>query len=351
MSTARTITNADITTAYGASADGASWVTKQSPNTKAFLETHEDQNGIRTRTFDQVTGRIDVYSNSSAGQIVGPPIVVAFDNATPANGDNLGHFAFRGRDSNGTFDTYAYVLGGAATVSAAGLNSTLTLGVMRAQPAGAGNAQPNLFAILDGVNNVFSLSSGMAFSATGNSSPFTGAHTSGPSIVLTNTANSRVGTFGVLDNFNAGINSTGGGGILLQAGGVTAISVSASGTTRVVAETRSSKTTNYSVLNTDGGTQFDNTGAVAEVDFTLPAAPTVGTRFGFAVIAAQIVKVIAPASTTINVGGAVSAAAGNLSSSQVGAYVELHYVGSNKYIAKCVTGTGGTAGAGGWTVT
>lgn len=331
--------------------DSSSWITLEAPATKSFLLTTRDNLGARTRTFDQSTGRLDVYTNSSSGQTVGPPIVVAFDNAAPANGDNLGHFAFRGRDSNGTFDTYAYVLGGAATVAAAGLNSTLTFGVMRAQTAGAGNAQPNAFAILDGANAVFSNPSGFAFSATGNSSPFTGSHTSGPNITLTNTTNSRVAVFGVLDNFNAGINSTGGGGILLQAAGVTAISISALGASRLVAETRSSKTTNFTVLSTDGGTQFDNTGAVAEVDFTLPAAPTVGTRYGYAVVAAQILKVIAPASTTINIGGTVSASAGNISSSQVGAYVELHYVGSNKYVAKFVTGTGGSAGAGGWTVT
>lgn len=331
--------------------DSASWMGFQAPVSRSFGATWYDNLGTRIRTFDQSTGRIDTYTNSSSGQSVGPPIVVAFDNAAPANGDNLGHFAFRGRDTNGTFDTYAYLLGGAATVSAAGMNSTLTLGVMRAQTAGAGNAQPNASAILDGQNAVFSTPSGFAFSATGNSNPFTGSHTSGPTVTLTNTTNSRVAVLGVVDNFNAGINSTGGGGILLQSAGVTGISISASGTTRVVADTRSAKTINYSVLNTDGGTQFDNTGAVAEVDFTLPAAPTVGTKFGFMVFAAQIVKMIAPASTTINIGGTVSAAAGNATSSQVGAYVELEYVGSNRYVAKSVTGTGGSTGAGGWTVT
>ena len=42
-------------------------------------------------------------------------------------------------------------------------------------------------------------------------------------------------------------------------------------TIAVQKELQSTKTSNYSVLSTDSNTDFDNTGAAGEVDFTLPA--------------------------------------------------------------------------------
>lgn len=52
------------------------------------------------------------------------------------------------------------------------------------------------------------------------------------------------------------------------------------------------KTSNYNVLLTDNGTHFNNIGASAEVDFTLPAAAA-GLSFSFAILAAHVLKVIA----------------------------------------------------------
>jgi hypothetical protein len=74
------------------------------------------------------------------------------------------------------------------------------------------------------------------------------------------------------------------------------------------------KTTNYIVLGTDNGTTFDNSGAVGEVDFTLPTESG-NLNFGFCVVATQIVKVIAPASTKISFGAVNTANAGSLQSS------------------------------------
>lgn len=341
------ITAVGITTQ---SFDASSWMTFAAPNTKSAVLVTKDHLGNTTRTFNQANGRSDFFAYSSAGDAAGPPLVVTYVNSTPANGDTLGHYAFRGNSSAGVGNTFAYVIGNATNVTAASLSSALTLGVMQNLDSGAGNAQPNKFFVIDGGSGVVTLPSGFSASMAGNSVPLTASHTSGPELQLTNTSNSRTVRFGLYDSVNATIDSQS-GGFLLRTAGTVAMTVSSSGAGRMTGELRSSKTSNYTVLSTDGGTEFDNGGAAAQVDFTLPSVPITGWHAGFTVNAAQIVRVVAPASTTINLGGTASAAAGNISGSQVGAYVHLMYIGGNRYVAKMVTGTGGSTGAGGWTVT
>lgn len=155
---------------------------------------------------------------------------------------------------------------------------------------------------------------------------------------------------------------TDGAGNLLtpSAGSVTTVSVvSANGITGTVAtatttpaitltlgpgyaDTRASKTANYTVLSTDSNTQFDNTGAAGEVDFTLPTAAS-GLRYGFTVKANQVLKVIAGASTTISIGATSSASAGNISANTKYAHVELEAISTTEWVAFSSTGT--------WTVT
>ena len=76
--------------------------------------------------------------------------------------------------------------------------------------------------------------------------------------------------------------------------------------------TIATKTTNYTVTTGDVGTHFNNSGASAEVDFSLPPA-TAGLIYTFVVIAAQILKVIANGAETIKGGTTFSAT--NISSS------------------------------------
>lgn len=75
----------------------------------------------------------------------------------------------------------------------------------------------------------------------------------------------------------------------------------------------STKTSNYTVIVSDRGTHFDNIGASAQVDFTLPTAAA-GLNYCFAVDASQTVRVIAVGSDKISLGSTNSATAGNLSS-------------------------------------
>lgn len=92
-----------------------------------------------------------------------------------------------------------------------------------------------------------------------------------------------------------------------------------------------SKPTAYSVLATDGGKLFDNAGASARVDFTLPSSPQVGMRLAFAVADTDGLRVIAPASHTIRFGHTLSQAAGYIESYGVGSTCMLTYRGSNAW--------------------
>jgi hypothetical protein len=77
------------------------------------------------------------------------------------------------------------------------------------------------------------------------------------------------------------------------------------------------KTAAYQVVAADNNTLFTTTGAVAEVDFTLPAAPVKGLRFRFYNTAGQTLKVIAAADKLVAFNNAAAtrvafATAGNL---------------------------------------
>lgn len=106
-----------------------------------------------------------------------------------------------------------------------------------------------------------------------------------------------------------------------------------------------SKTSNYTVLVGESGIIFDNTGASAEVDFTLPtaAAGNKGLRYTFIVVAAQTLKVIAGASTKIAIGASNSGTAGNISNATAFGSVTLEAVSATQWVATSSTGT--------WTVT
>lgn len=310
----RIFSYADITTAWNGPVYGAAYVTRSAPaagGAYSFMQADFDSNGNLIRTYDLASGRMDCFGPTSQGAA----FVVAFSGAG-VDGNVLGHFAHRGKDSNGNYNTFSYILGTAVNVSASpgALNSKIYFGVMKAQSAGGGNAQPNWGMTLDGNGNA------LTFDST------------------------------------ASINTTS-GSMLWGAGNVTALTATSIGLstnvpTKLAQEQYVNKTSNYTVLASDLGTTFTNITAAGEVDFTLPAGLSSGSRLGFVVSASQIVKVIAPSGVTIRLGPTASAAAGNIASSQVGAFVELMYfASSSEWKARSVTGTGGSTGAGGWTVT
>lgn len=101
-----------------------------------------------------------------------------------------------------------------------------------------------------------------------------------------------------------------------------------------------SKTANYSLLATDSWSVFDNAGASGSVIFTLPTAAA-GLNFGFTVVAAHTLEVLAPASSFIAIGGSNSAAAGNIQSSTPYSHVHLYVpTGSTtQWVARSLMGT------------
>lgn len=313
--TTRTISNADITTAWGGPSYSGSQVRRKasaSSGSLFFQIADFDANDNLIRTFDLASGRMDLYGVNSTGAAM---VVALNKSSAPADGDNLGHYAFRGKDSDLNYNTFAYVLATAETVSASGssLDSSLYLGVMKDQTAGAGNAQPNWGMTLSGKNSTLTFTSGIKITTTT-------------------------------------------GNMVIGAGGVDAITATSTGLTtnlptKLAQEQYSNKTSNYDIPAGDAGTVFANIGASGQVDLTLPTGIGSGTRFTFVVQANQTLKIIAPASTIIRVGPSVTTTAGNLTSSQVGASVELVYFASSiQWVARSVTGTGGSTGAGGWTL-
>ena len=99
------------------------------------------------------------------------------------------------------------------------------------------------------------------------------------------------------------------------------------------------KTTSYQLTTADSGSYLDNTGASGEVDYTLPAW-SIGLHFCFTVTAAQIVKVVAPASTSIAIGASNSAAAGNITANAPYATACVYATSvTNQWAADRATGT------------
>lgn len=147
------------------------------------------------------------------------------------------------------------------------------------------------------------------------------------------------GATGAVTISNNGVTSAVAGTGITVSGATGAVTFSANGQGTLTVVT---KTGNYSVVSGDSGTVFDTTGASAEVDFTLPTAAA-GLWYTFHCDAAQTMKIIAGASTTIRLGGAVSASAGNVSVATVGYNITLVAIDTTHWIALRYVGT--------WTVT
>jgi hypothetical protein len=89
----------------------------------------------------------------------------------------------------------------------------------------------------------------------------------------------------------------------------------------------------HSVVDADNMKEFNNTGASAEVNHTLDST-TVDYEFWFRVTAAYTLKITAPASTTIRVGGTVSKAAGYVSSATIGDLIHVKRLSATEFVAE-----------------
>jgi hypothetical protein len=102
--------------------------------------------------------------------------------------------------------------------------------------------------------------------------------------------------------------------------------------------TVTSKTANYTVASADDATRFDNSGAGAQVNFTLPASPSAGDEWCFLVVAAQTLEVLANTGETITVGTTTSSSAGNVQSNNVGSSVCIYFETATAAYAQTMTG-------------
>lgn len=106
--------------------------------------------------------------------------------------------------------------------------------------------------------------------------------------------------------------------------------------------------TPYSVdASQDRGNFFTNEGASALIVFNLPTAvlntTTGGYRYTFYVQDVDGLQVVAAAGDTIRVGTSVSAAAGNIQSTNIGSCITLQCINATEWVAQSVIGS--------WTVT
>ncbi|HUT61981.1 MAG TPA: hypothetical protein VNA25_29435, partial [Phycisphaerae bacterium] len=101
-------------------------------------------------------------------------------------------------------------------------------------------------------------------------------------------------------------------------------------------------TTPRTVTSLESGGTFTNEGAAALQVFDLPTA-VAGLRYTFIVQDADGIQVNAAAADTIRVGAAVSAAAGLVSSTNIGAVVTIVAINATEWLATSVINT--------WTVT
>jgi hypothetical protein len=102
------------------------------------------------------------------------------------------------------------------------------------------------------------------------------------------------------------------------------------------------KTADYTVLASETGAVYTNSGAAGQVIFTLPTWAA-GLFYMFDVETAQNLRVVASGTDTIRIAGSVSAAGGRIDNATVGGVVTLVATLSGKWVATSQEGT--------WTVT
>lgn len=96
------------------------------------------------------------------------------------------------------------------------------------------------------------------------------------------------------------------------------------------------------IAASESGSLYSNEGATAIAPFILPAAAT-NLRFSFYVQDADGIRVTAGAGDTIQVGAGLSAVAGKIESTSIGANVSLLAINATEWVALSITRT--------WTVT
>ncbi len=98
------------------------------------------------------------------------------------------------------------------------------------------------------------------------------------------------------------------------------------------------KTANFDTEFYESRTIYTNEGTASKIDFRLIFAE-LGVEFQFYVQDADGLRVVAAAGDTIRIGSLVSAAAGNIESTQVGSSITLLAINATEWVATSVVGT------------
>lgn len=138
-------------------------------------------------------GYISANTNSSDGYTQGPPMVVGFNAATPANNTYIGHFAYQGNSSDHQLQTMSFMEAEATNVSAASMNSEWRVGVMKDSVSSPGTVgQPNWFTRFNKTDWIWpgvAVSGATTITATSNIGTTGGNFVANGKSVLTNGAN------------------------------------------------------------------------------------------------------------------------------------------------------------------
>lgn len=101
----------------------------------------------------------------------------------------------------------------------------------------------------------------------------------------------------------------------------------------------SPRTTALTLTSNQRHRMFHNTGATAQVVFTLPSAPVIGDYYDFYVTDTDGIRVLAQGSHQIRVLADLSAAAGYTESATIGSSIRILYLSSNLWVASYALGT------------
>jgi hypothetical protein len=122
---------------------------------------------------------------------------------------------------------------------------------------------------------------------------------------------------------------------------VTAVLISGtSGATQLVKTVRNKAPTGQTLFPEQGGTHWDDTGAVSgPTQFFLPtAAPGIKYEFTTTNTGGVQMEIIAAASNTISVGGMTSATAGNVTTTTAYSHLALEAISATEWVATALTG-------------
>lgn len=160
----------------------------------------------------------------------------------------------------------------------------------------------------------------------------------GAGVALASGAVAQVGTSSSSSTDNALARFDGTTGKVIQTSPIIVTDAGALEGLQVTVTPKTQAASPYTVTNGDSGKVFTNEGASSIVTFNLPTA-VAGLEYTFVVQDADGLTVVASAGDTIRIATAVSAVAGNISATAIGATVRLVAINATEWVSVATNGT------------